>query len=136
VHEWVALGTECTLATRYEAFAVEVELRLSVHLLRSESHLELSWSEGVGQRLHLWSPASHDLALLNLQKSTAGNLSDVLAVSFAILLVLFVDTEQQFLQLVAGQLVLIVKARANAEVKRLFRFLLSRTFLETRTLAS
>lgn len=83
------------LSTRHEPIAGVVEHRLAVLVG------ELLRRERVRQWLHLWTSACHDLAALYLQKTAACHVRDVLSVLFAVPLVLFVDVEQQFLQLIA-----------------------------------
>lgn len=91
--------------------------------------------ECVGQGLHLGSSAGNDFAFLNLKKSSTCDLIYISAVSFAVFLVLLVDVQKQFLQLIARQLVLIIEPRADTEMQRFFRLLLSWSLFETRPLS-
>ena len=88
--------------------------------------------ECVWQGLHLRPSAGNDFAFLNLKKSSTCNLIYISAVSFAVFLVLLVDVQKQFLQLIARQLVLIIEPRADTEMQRFFRLLLPWSFFETR----
>jgi hypothetical protein len=67
------------------------------------------WHECVWQGLHLRPSAGNDFTFLNLKKSSTCNLIYISAVSFAVFLVLLVDVQKQFLQLIARQLVLIIE---------------------------
>lgn len=135
VQEWIALSGVVRLATRNKTFTVVVEGWL-IELLRRKAHVELRSGESVRQWLHLGSSTRNDFAFLDLQQPATRDLSDVLVVLFAVFLVLFIYVEQQFLQLVAGKLILIVKARAHAKMKGLFRLFLPWTLLEAGPLAS
>jgi len=57
-------------------------------------------------------------------------------VLLAIFLVLFVDVQQQFLQLVARQQIFVVETRTHAQMEGLLRLFLAWTLLEPGSLAS
>jgi hypothetical protein len=119
MHKRVRAGLPVVaLATGHEAVAEEVERGLAILLLREAS--ELLRRKRVRQRLHLWTPSRDYFAAFDLQKSASRNLADVLLMLLAVLLVLLVDVEQQFLQLVARKQILVVEARAHTQMKRLF----------------
>lgn len=123
------------LPARHETLPEVVERCLPERLRKASGELLLR-RECVRKWLHLRTSARNDFAALDLEQSAAGHLGDVLVVFLAIFLILLIDVQQQFLQLVARQQVLVVKARAHAKVQRLLRLLLPRSFLEARTLAS
>ena len=90
----------------------------------------------VVQWLDLSAAPSHALKLLDLEDAAALRRTNVPAVALAVLFVLLVDVEKQLLNLGARCHVLRVKARADAEVERVFGLLLLRPLLEPGSLAS
>ena len=124
------------VSARHEPLSTIVERGLAQGLLRKRAFELLLRREYVGQRLHLGSSSGYDLAALYLEQSAAWYLGDVLVVLFAIFLVLFVDVQQQFLQLIARQQILVVETRTHAQMEWLLRLFLARTLLEPRSLAS
>lgn len=91
------------LPARHKSFPIVVKVGLSERLLRESAWGLLLGRECIGQWLHLGTSASDDLTAFDLKQSAAGDLCDVLAVLFAIFLILLVDVQQQFLELVASQ---------------------------------
>lgn len=69
--------------------------------------------------LDLGPPARHRLEFLDLENAASIDRLDVLAVALAVLLELLVDVQEQLLYLRTGHHVLLIEARADAEVQRL-----------------
>ena len=120
----------------HEPLPEVVEVGLSVRLLTEAARELLLGRECIGQWLNLGTSARDDLAALDLKQSTARDLGDFLVVLFAIFLILLVDVQQQFLQLVTRQQVLVVETRTHAQVQRFLRLFLPWPFFEARALTS
>ena len=80
--------------------------------------------------LDLGPSACHRLELLDLQDATPIDRLDVLAMALAVLLELLVDVQEQLLYLRTGHHVLLVEARADAEMQGLLGLLLLGALLE------
>ena len=82
-------------------------------------------------------PAPRDsLKLLDLEDTSTVRRANVLPCPLTMLLKIFVHVQQQLLDLDASMLVLLVKARTDAQMKRLFRLFLLGTLFEARALPS
>ena len=84
--------------------------------------------------LDLSSTASYGLILLDLQDASSVCALDVLPMALTVLLEVLVDVEEELFDLGARVHVLSEEARADAEVKRLFGFLLLGALLEAAAL--
>mmetsp|Transcript_7474 Transcript_7474/g.10604 ORF Transcript_7474/g.10604 Transcript_7474/m.10604 type:complete len:216 (+) Transcript_7474:651-1298(+) len=90
----------------------------------------------VVQGLNLSTAASDSLELFYLEDTAAVRRSDIFFCALAVLFEVFVHVQEQLLDLLAGECVLLVEARANAEVERLFGLLLLGPLFKARSLAS
>lgn len=107
-----------SLPAWHEPLPEVVEVGLSVRLLNEATRELLLGRECIGQWLNLGTSARDDLAALDLKQSTTRDLGNFLVVLFAKFLILLVDVQQQFLQLVTRQKVLVVETRTHAQVQR------------------
>jgi hypothetical protein len=109
---------------------------LHIHCCGIALHLTHVSLVCVVKRLSLCAAARHRLKFLDLQDAASVSRLDVLAVTLAVLLEFLIHVEEQLLNRVARYHVLLVEARADAQMKWLFRLLLLGSLLEARTLAT